>query len=48
MHKSMLCGHTDCPNTIYSTFMPQNLPFFKTNRRKIAIFFIKDCLFFLA
>ena len=26
--KSMLCGHTDCPNTIYSILMPQNLPFF--------------------
>ena len=28
MQKSMLCGHTDCPNTIYSILMPQNLPFF--------------------
>ena len=24
----VLCGHTDCPNTIYSILMPQNLPFF--------------------
>ena len=46
--KSMLCGHTDCPNTIDSSLMPQKSAIYQQNRRKIAIFFIKNCLCFLA
>ena len=47
MQISMLCGHTDCPNTIYSILMPQNLPFL-TKSAKTSHFFIKNCLYFFS
>ena len=48
MQTTMLCGHTDCPNTIYSILMPQNLPFFNKIGKKWPFFFFKNCLFFFS
>ena len=35
MQKSMLYGHTDCSNTIYSIRMPQNLQFMNKIGKKL-------------
>ena len=43
--KSMLCGHTDCPNAIYSILMPQNLPFFNKIGEKKPFFYQKLFVF---
>ena len=45
MRNSMLCGHTDCPNAIYSILMPRNLPFFNKIGEKWPFFYQKLFVF---
>ena len=46
MQRSMLCGHTDCPKTIYSILMPRNLPFFNKIGEKKPFFLSKFVFLF--
>ena len=46
MQEYMMCGHTDCPNTIYSILMPQNPPFFNEIGEKWPFFYQKLFVFF--
>ena len=46
MHKSMLCGHTNCPNTIHSILMPQNCHFSTKSAKNSHFFYQKLFVFF--